>query len=384
VQHFKAPEDKRVDHSYIMVFNKNITDATIAAYTAKLKSSSGVVIQHEYSFGDFRGLSVFMSDDALALRLEEDSMLEYIDEDQKVTLEKVEESQQQCGSQSTTAWNLARLSQYTPDVGLTPYTYPATGAGVNSYIIDTGIRTTHQDFGGRAFWGYPTGGSDCNGHGTHVASTVGGTTWGVAKEVLLYAVKVLDCSGGGTISGIIAGINWVTNHAASRKPANANMSLGGGLNTAFNQAVTSSINSGISYIVAAGNSNANACSFSPASATGVICVGATSTAPSGNTEYDIRASFSNWGTCCHIFAPGQDVTAAWHTSNTALSTISGTSMASPHVAGVVSLYQQLNPSASPNALRQSIVNSASDDLIDMRCTSAACNNSPNLLLHSSC
>jgi len=162
------------------------------------------------------------------------------------------------------------------------------------------------------------------------------------------------------------------------------MSLGGGQSESFNQAVTASVNTGISYIVAAGNSNANACSFSPASASGVISVGATSTAPSGGSEVDIRASFSNWGTCVHVLAPGQDITAAWHTSNSALSTISGTSMASPHVAGIVSLYQEASGGKSPAQLKNDIVNSASDDLIDMRCGVSGCNQTPNLLLHSSC
>jgi len=303
-------------------------------------------------------------------------MLDYIEEDQKVHLE-------QCQSQTTTAWNLARVSQFQLQPDLTPYRYWASGNGVTSYIIDTGILTTHNEFGGRATWGYPTaGGNDCNGHGTHVAGTVGGRVWGVAKNVRLVAVKVLDCSGGGTISGIIAGVQWVSSNA--RKPANANMSLGGGQSASFNQAVTASVNTGISYIVAAGNSNANACSFSPASASGVISVGATSTAPSGGSEVDIRASFSNWGTCVHVLAPGQDITAAWHTSNSALSTISGTSMASPHVAGIVSLYQEASGGKSPAQLKNDIVNSASDDLIDMRCGVSGCNQTPNLLLHSSC
>ena len=234
------------------------------------------------------------------------------------------------------------------------YTYNQTGQGVHAYIIDTGIRATHQEFGGRVtngadFIGDGNGTNDCNGHGTHVAGTTGGTTYGVAKSVTIHAVRVLGCTGSGSTSGVIAGVDWVTaNHAS---PAVANMSLGGGASTALDNAVTSSVNSGVSYAVAAGNSNANACNSSPARAAAAITVGAT-------TSSDARSSFSNFGTCLDIFAPGSSITSAWSTSNTATNTISGTSMASPHVAGAIALYLQTNPGASGAAVTSALVNNS--------------------------
>ena len=182
---------------------------------------------------------------------------------------------------------------------------------------------------GADFVGDGNGTNDCNGHGTHVAGTTGGTTYGVAKQVTLHAVRVLNCQGSGATSGVIAGVDWVTNNSPS--PAVANMSLGGGVSTSLDNAVSNSINSGVSYAVAAGNSNANACNSSPARAAAANTVGAT-------TNTDARSSFSNFGTCLDIFAPGSSITSAWSTSNTATNTISGTSMASPHVAGAIALY----------------------------------------------
>ena len=206
-------------------------------------------------------------------------------------------------------------------------------------MIDTGIRASHQEFAGRIGNGFTAitdgqGTNDCNGHGTHVAGTTGGTTYGVAKQVTLHPVRVLSCSGSGSNSGVIAGVDWVTaNHV---KPAVANMSLGGGVSTALDNAVQNSIAAGVSYAVAAGNSNANACNYSPARAANAVTVGST-------TSSDARSSFSNFGTCVDLFAPGSSITSAWYTSNTATNTISGTSMASPHVAGALALYLHDEP-----------------------------------------
>ncbi|HEX3766086.1 MAG TPA: S8 family serine peptidase [Kofleriaceae bacterium] len=224
------------------------------------------------------------------------------------------------------------------------YTYSSNGTGVHAYVIDTGIRTTHVEFGGRASGAFTSimdsfGTNDCNGHGTHVAGTIGGATFGIAKNVNLHAVRVLDCTGSGTLSGVIAGINWVTANAVH--PAVANMSLGGGLSPTLNAAVASSVASGVTYAVAAGNSNADACGFSPASEPSAITVG------SVNPTNDTRSSFSNFGTCLDLFGPGENIVSSWFASDTATATLSGTSMATPHVTGVAALYLQTHTAASP-------------------------------------
>jgi subtilisin family serine protease len=232
-----------------------------------------------------------------------------------------------------------------PPTGLdNRYTYDTIGTGVHAYVIDTGIRATHVEFGGRASGAFTAitdafGTSDCNGHGTHVAGTIGGATYGIAKNVLLHSVRVLDCTGSGTLSGVLAGVNWVTANAVH--PAVANMSLGGGVSPTLNAAVASSIASGVTYAVAAGNSGLDACTSSPASEPSAITVG------SVNPINDTRSSFSNFGTCLDLFGPGENILSAWATSDTATNTISGTSMATPHVAGVAARYLQTHTAASP-------------------------------------
>jgi len=265
-------------------------------------------------------------------------------------------------TQSGATWGIDRIDQRALPLSTT-YTYSNTGAGVTAYIIDTGIRFDHTQFSGRAVSGYDAvdGGSadDCNGHGTHVAGTVGGSTYGVAKGVRLVAVRVLDCSGSGSTSGVIAGIDWVTaNHTA---PAVANMSLGGGASTALDNAVNNSIASGVTYAIAAGNGNVagraqDACKYSPARVGAAITVGATD-------KTDTKTSWSNYGNCVDIFAPGLSITSSWYSSSTATNTISGTSMATPHVTGVAALYLQSNPSASPSAVASALSANASQHIV---------------------
>jgi subtilisin family serine protease len=247
-------------------------------------------------------------------------------------------------TQPGATWGIDRVDQRTGTNGT--YNYTNTGAGVRAYVIDTGIYTAHTQFGGRASVGFDSvgdgyNGQDCHGHGTHVAGTIGGATYGLAKSVSLVAVRVLNCAGSGSYAGVIAGIDWVTyTHSG---PSVANMSLGGGFSAPVNDAVTKSIAHGVTYAVAAGNENQNACNVSPASTPGALTVGATTL--SGGV--DVRAWFSNWGPCVDVFDPGVNITSAWIGSNVATNTISGTSMASPHVAGLAVLYLQSNPYATP-------------------------------------
>jgi subtilisin family serine protease len=274
-------------------------------------------------------------------------------------------------TQSNATWGIDRTDQ--TDLPLSgTYSYTATASNVHAYIVDTGVREDHVEFGGRALMVYNSAdrkNTDCNGHGTHVAGTVGGTTYGIAKDVKLYGVKVLNCRGSGTWSGVISGMDWVA--ANHQKPAVANMSLGGSFNQSVNDAATNLSNSGVFTAVAAGNDNVDACNYSPASATGVATVAA-------STSTDAKASYSNWGSCVEIYAPGSSITSAWSTSSTATKTISGTSMASPHVAGVAALYKATHGDASQATLNSWLQNNASQNKISGNPTGT-----PNLLLFKS-
>ncbi|MEV1022672.1 S8 family peptidase [Streptomyces sp. NPDC050264] len=308
------------------------------------------------------GYSVSSLTSAEAGRLAADPAVASVEQNQRVHVD---------ATQSSAPWGLDRIDQSALPLSGT-YTYPdSAGSGVTAYVIDTGVRITHAQISGRASNGYDAVdgdnvAQDGNGHGTHVATTIAGTTYGVAKKAKIVAVRVLDNNGSGTTAGVIAGIDWVTNNHSG--PSVANLSLGGGTSTTLDTAVRNSIASGVTYAIAAGNSGANASTSSPARVTEAITVGATS-----NT--DAKASWSNYGSVLDLFAPGVSITAGWNTSDTATNTISGTSMATPHVAGAAAVYLAGHTSATPAQVASALVSGATSGVV----TSPG-SGSPNKLL----
>jgi len=294
-----------------------------------------------------------------------------------------------CFWQQDATWGLDRISERAIQLD-GRYDYSTEGAGVDVYIVDTGIYLQNVEFEGRAKWGKTftiDGDTDCNGHGTHVAGTVGGKLYGVAKKVTLIAVKVLGCDGSGSWTGVIQGIAWVVNAAAaSKKPSAANLSIGGPKNADVDAAVANAVKAGVTMVVAAGNENSDACSFSPAAAKTAITVGATGIADIGNEQLDSRSYFSNYGTCLDIFAPGSLITSAWIGSKTAVNTISGTSMASPHVCGAAALVLGAQPKATPLQVEAVLLAGTNNNGIQLQCGvgTTTCSKSPNRLLYVGC
>lgn len=287
------------------------------------------------------------------------SLLTLLRGDARVRSVELEKTFRATATQTPTpSWGLDRIDQRSLPLNRA-YTYLRTGARAHVYVVDTGIQVGHPDFGGRAINGIDTvdgdrTSQDCNGHGTHVAGTAGGARYGVAKRVRLIGVRVLDCAGSGETSQVVAGLDWVVRHHAAGQPAVVNMSLSGPLSAALDTAVRRVIADGVSVVVAAGNANADACKSSPARVPGVLTVAA-------SDRTDARATFSNWGTCVDLFAPGVDITSDWRGSTTR--TISGTSMATPHVVGAAALYLDAYPGASPASVHSAIVGASTKNKV---------------------
>jgi subtilisin family serine protease len=377
--------ENAVPNQYIVVLKSDTEQSLVNSTTQSLAESYGGQVRFVYEYA-LKGFSVTMTEES-AMALSKDELVEFVEENGSVSINT---------TQFGPTWGLDRIDQRLLPLS-NSYTYDNRGTGVNAYIIDTGIRPTHAEFApaGRAIaavdYAPPEGcpecgggcsllrpiiceasskpetqdvttlNSDCHGHGTHVAGTVGGINYGVAKNVKLFGVRVLNCSGSGTYESVIAGVNWVTaHHQAFPGPAVANMSLGGAANASLDLAVNNSINSGVTYAVAAGNGNGvtgvDASTVSPARVANACTVGATAI-------NDQRAGFSNFGSLVDIHAPGVNVTSAWNTSDTATNTISGTSMATPHVAGVAALYLQTYRTASPATVCGAIVNNSTFGVI---------------------
>lgn len=363
--------------SYIVVLKSPSTASTAAEAFIRARSH-GVEFDKEFKHA-IKGYTAHLDSSQLAA-VRSDPDVAYVEPDQIVHA-KDDPAPSNEGDQPVQAdlrqpadsWGLDRIDQRNPPPdGI--YNYRSTGAGVTAYIVDTGLRASHQDFGRRTGNGFSAiddgnGTDDCNGHGTHVAGTIGGTSKGVAKRVQLVGVRVLDCEGSGTVSGVIAGIDWVTANAAP--PSVVNLSLGGSPSRALDQAVRESINSGLTYTLSAGNEDDDACNYSPGRVADAITVGATTIDDERDTRY------SNYGSCLDVFAPGTDITSDWNSSDTATASLSGTSMAAPHVAGVAALYLQRHPHARPEKVRDALVDAGTRNVLD-----EIGDDSPDVLLYS--
>jgi subtilisin family serine protease len=355
--------DEVIEGQYIVIYHPKTADDL----QLKHQSAFGKNVFATYNITEnFMGYAAYLTKEEVEI-IRDDPIVAEVHPDTPVSIYG---KQQGCDTQQNNvrSWGICRLSHYGA-IGnnpLTTYKWHSenSGEGTDVYVIDTGIKMTHNEFGGRAVWGANYVDSirdDNNGHGTHCAGTIGGQTVGVARAARLVAVRVLNGAGSGTNSGVISGVNYCcTSYRQRGVPSVASMSLGGGYNTAMNNAVAALVSCGVTTAVAAGNDNSNACNYSPASTPSAICVGATSTDASGR---DIRSSFSNYGNCVHVFAPGSNIYSAGISSNSAYSTLSGTSMACPHIAGLAATILHANPNMSPAQVKNEIINNGNWDHI---------------------
>ena len=334
-----------IPDEYIVVFKEDVGD--VATRTNEIAKAHGANVRLTYGAA-LKGFSARMSPQAAEAIMNNPNVLT-VESDQTVYVD---------GTQTGAPWGLDRIDQAAlPTDGV--FNYPNTGAGVNVYILDSGIRRTHTQFGGRVVPAYSVfndgyGPDGCTAHGTHVAGVVGGSTWGVAKGATLHSVRVTDCAGTVSTSSLIAGVDWVTSNRV--RPAVANMSLSSIASSALNLAVTNSINSGVTYVVSAGNTNSSACNYSPANLPQAIAVGAIA-------GLDARANFSNFGPCVDLYAPGYNIYSATNTDDSAYLLLSGTSQASGFAAGVAALYLASNPTASPAEVAQAMTSSATSGVV---------------------
>lgn len=340
--------------AYIIVYKDQTTDKEIDDEVGEMDKSEGVKADYVYK-NAIKGFAARLSPTALT-KLKNNAKVAFIEKDQVMSANAL--------TVSTPSWGIDRIDQLNLPLS-NSFTYTSNGTGVDAYIIDTGILISHTDFGSRAVGGYSSVGSitnwiDANGHGTHVAGTVGGTNYGIAKNVNLIAVRVLDAKGSGTTSGVIDGINWAISHHKTRSgTAVGNMSLGGGASAALDLAVSNAVAANIVMCVAAGNNAANAVNYSPARVSVAITVGATG----AGSNYDAFATYSNYGSIVDILAPGSSITSDWYLSTTSTAILSGTSMATPHVTGVVAQYLSKNTSAVPSAVATFIKNTSTKNKI---------------------
>jgi subtilisin family serine protease len=342
--------------SYIVVFNESTSEKEIDDEVDDLDKKEKIRADDVFKSA-LKGYSARLSPAALA-KLKKNPKVAFIEKNQVMSINAV--------TISNPTWGLDRIDQTKLPLS-TSYTYTSNGTGVDAYIIDTGILLNHVDFAGRAIGGYSAIGTatnyvDQNGHGTHVAGIVGGSTYGVAKNINLIAVRVLDATGGGSTAGVIKGVDWVTSHHATR-PAVANMSLGGGASAALDLAVSNAIKDGVVMCVAAGNSSVDAGRSSPARVAAAITVGATGAYPSLGSNYDVFAAYSNYGSVIDVFAPGTSIMSAYIPNNTSTAVLSGTSMATPYVAGAVGKYLSVNVNSTPAQVSTFIKSSSTKNVI---------------------
>jgi len=377
----KAEKDLIPDN-YIVVFQK-VATSLFEEDLVVIQNLMGIEYTHTYR-NTLQGFASVLSQQQLQ-SLRAHPRVKYIVEDSMAHI-----NQEPCSpTEGGFDWGHSRMCDRNINLDGN-YKYPLPGGqGTTSYIIDTGIYTAHTDFGGRATWGYTANSTwqnqDGNGHGTHVASTICGTKYGMARAALAIAVKVLSDAGSGSFAGVISGIEWAGGSCAARRPCTGNLSLGGGRNQAVNDAIDGATALGLIIVCAAGNENNDACTRSPASAPTSITVGSTTVEASGDDQVDVRSFFSNYGTCCHVFAPGSDILGAWIGNPTATRIISGTSMAAPHICGLINLQLARNHNLTPAQAKDLIQGMATPNIIDFNCgNNNICNLTPNLFGFNGC